>query len=530
MSKKQKTLRSTKVDLPKLSLNLLKEIFKCLELAEQACLSRVSSFTHRAVSEIWNSTQALDLSEFPGISYQELSVILRKCPKLKSLKATCFNLKLSSLKLLQDNLSELRLMRADKLIENGHFLTELKRFVNLDTLELSWKKHSPSTAEWKEYLESRHWKELSLRGSNYTWPRVEAQVLKCNSMPVWLAPGLQEFRFEGNSGNYSALETLESLTKLRIKEFCPVADLRFLQTNRNLKNLTVLKLSFFYESATKRVDELLLMTLANSCSSLQKLSLDGFKHLKDASLLEFIACSPQIKSISLKYTHLTDDSLFELAKLPQLKKVTLKGCKRITQRGLCELVKAKLSYLNLSHVRGVTDKVTCCLDSPQNLYLENTQISDLSLRGLGSLSQLKVLCLNNCKNILESSSYLHLRNLKGLKKLFIQHAKYLLGPDFVSIIQTLGRQLTELDITGCFLLDSNSINQIPQNCRSLKNLVMKNFDLEITTLVDLCINNRNLFYVSITKLTGAMPERVRNPFKIMLETLEGVRLFKYKSD
>jgi hypothetical protein len=140
--------------------------------------------------------------------------------------------------------------------------------------------------------------------------------------------------------------------------------------------------------------------------------------------LKTLGAEASATSVSLRESDVANVDLIHLRDLPDATKVSLIGCRNVSDAGmshLAKLEKLETLYLpltsvgddGLSHLKGLTALV--------NLYLSETRVTDAGLAHLNDMGSLRVLYLDRLK--LTDSGLAHLRGLDKLVALSLNGTK-----------------------------------------------------------------------------------------------------------
>lgn len=128
---------------------------------------------------------------------------------------------------------------------------------------------------------------------------------------------------------------------------------------------------------------------------------------------------PQLKSLNLADSRITDEGLAELQKLPKLARLNLFGTK-ITDEGLQHVGKLKsLTSLQIGDTL-ITDvglRELHGLKNLKSLFVCRTGITDEGLREIAEITSLKMLCLGGSRSRISGHGVAHLVKLTNLKSL-----------------------------------------------------------------------------------------------------------------
>lgn len=157
----------------------------------------------------------------------------------------------------------------------------------------------------------------------------------------------------------------------------------------------------------------------------------GPRQTSDATL-ELVAKVRGLERLDLHQCPITDEGLAHLGGLTSLKELNLSDCD-FTDAGLSSLASlTNLQLLNLASSFG---------DSPQ--------IKGPGLAALAGLTKLQVLVLD--KNLIDDAGLTHLKNLKGLKELYLEQTR-VRGPGLASLTELPA--LTMLSLNETQITDS----------------------------------------------------------------------------
>lgn len=210
-------------------------------------------------------------------------------------------------------------------------------------------------------------------------------------------------------------------------------------------------------------------------------------HQTSDATLELVAKIPGLERLDLHQCPITDDGLAYLKGMSSLKELNLSDCD-FTDAGLSSLASlTNLQLLNLASSFG---------DSPQ--------IKGPGLAALAGLTKLQMLVLD--KNLIDDAGLTHLKNLKGLRELYLEQTR-VTGPGLANLaalpeLTVLSLNETKISDEGLEGLKSASSLQV-LNLRGtlLRGPGLKNL-AEMKNLHTLNLGNTPLSDVDLPKLTG----------------------------
>ena len=340
------------------------------------------------------------------------------------------------------------------------------------------------------------------------------------------------------NGVLELLAEAPALERVEIENCGEIRNLHGLTRIRHLKELKITP------------DDSLSFRPLIECRSLETLELEDASIVDDATLKD-IGRAKTLKSITLSGLQITDEGLAELGKLPNLEKLSLSSCDKITGDGFAAFeypesmkdlnleyagqlsdqgLKELSRFTNLEHLRMLENKkikgegfeCLAAMKKLKTLSCPDTAIADehlallngietlekiwlhdcpaISGRGLDHLSQsinCESMSLNECRNI-DSPDFEIITKFKNLKQLYLASTR--IRPDGIERLCQL-KQLEELNLGGNAWLDDSAIEKL-QHC-TVKELVLDalprltdrcfKFIGKMPNLVDLSISaNQNL--------------------------------------
>jgi Leucine-rich repeat (LRR) protein len=151
-------------------------------------------------------------------------------------------------------------------------------------------------------------------------------------------------------------------------------------------------------------------------------------HQTSDAMLELVAKVSGLERLDLHQCPITDEGLAHLGGLTSLKELNLSDCD-FTDAGLSSLARlTNLQLLNLASSFG---------DSPQ--------IKGTGLAALSGLTKLQVLVLD--KNLVDDAALTHLKNLKGLKELYLEQTTRITGSGLANLAELPGLTMLSLNET-----------------------------------------------------------------------------------
>ena len=190
---------------------------------------------------------------------------------------------------------------------------------------------------------------------------------------------------------------------------------------------------------------------------LQTLDLSGIKDINEAFFLQIIEQSGKtLKSLNLSNSQISGDKLVEYnGALSCLEKLELKGCRRLTDTGLQQILKLcgkTLISLNLSKCQitdeGLLQIFKVCGKTLRYLNLASTNVTGKSLVGYsGTLACLENLDLSWCPISDEGLLQIFKVCGKTLRNLDLAYTKQITDRGFLQIFKVCGKTLRNLNLT-----------------------------------------------------------------------------------
>lgn len=173
-----------------------------------------------------------------------------------------------------------------------------------------------------------------------------------------------------------------------------------------LKHISLIRSQEFLFTYFRRVNDLGILLMVNTCSTLESISLGGFCRVTDSGFREILHSCSNLRKLKISHGSQLTDLLFHdiAATSLSLTHVSLRWCNLLTNPAIKKLSFNKdLTVLDLRDCKKLGDQALIALSSLsklQKLLLDGTDISD---QGLSHLShgkcQLVSLSLRGCKKL-----------------------------------------------------------------------------------------------------------------------------------
>lgn len=239
----------------------------------------------------------------------------------------------------------------------------------------------------------------------------------------------------------------------------------------------------------------MIQCLAENCSDLMKINVEGCDNLKTNCLKHLVKCK---KLSHLNFSHcmfLQDSGVKFLAKgLPVIKSINLDGISFLTDSAVTGLVGHHYLYL-------------------EEVELDGAEISDAGIQQLARCTQLKHLGISFCE-CLTDMSLEYLKDLKNLVSLRLRKGSDFTADGLSSFFKSASlSKLHFLNLSECSAVNDLVVLDMAQACGShLKELALSwcwfITDTGLVSLVDHCCNLEMLDLLGIDRICGECLARV----------------------
>uniref|UniRef100_A0A6N2LQ21 F-box/LRR-repeat protein 15-like leucin rich repeat domain-containing protein n=1 Tax=Salix viminalis TaxID=40686 RepID=A0A6N2LQ21_SALVM len=236
--------------------------------------------------------------------------------------------------------------------------------------------------------------------------------------------------------------------------------LHFIGSCRFLTDLSLIRSRQNYQGSFKRINDMGMFQLAQTCTDLESVKLSGFSKVSDAGFASLLQSCQRLKKFEVRNAFLMSDLAFhDIIQAPcTLAEVRLLYCGLITSETVKKLAFSRsLEVLDLCGCKSVADSCLgsiSCLQRLTTLNLTGAHITDsgLSVIGQGN-TPISYLCLRGCKRITDKGiSFLLCGGGAIAQTLSALDLGYIPGisDNGILTIATFGREITELCIRNCF--------------------------------------------------------------------------------
>ena len=225
---------------------------------------------------------------------------------------------------------------------------------------------------------------------------------------------------------------------------------RRLSDNINLSELLSIMLVSIYPGGYSDIKDDDLGFL-RGCPKLNVICLDRCSLISDDGISRIASACPQLHSIFLDSTDITDSSLRNIGENCHHLRVINVSHTKATDKGMCAISQTcpQLRYISLKGCSMITSKGICAL------CLGCTLLEDVSLDGLDKINNLAMLALGeNCPN-------LHTLSLNGCRGI-----KY----DGISAIASGCPRLLSVSLDECCWLSDSCIHALQRGCPLLQSI------------------------------------------------------------
>ncbi|CAK7323909.1 unnamed protein product [Dovyalis caffra] len=246
--------------------------------------------------------------------------------------------------------------------------------------------------------------------------------------------------------------------------------LQFLGSCHRLTGLSLIRSRQNYQGSFKRINDMGMFLLSESCKALESVRFGGFSKVSDAGFASLLHSCQELKKFEVRSTLLLSDLAFhDLVEAScNLVEVRLLSCGLITSETVKKLASSRsLELLDLRGCKSVADSCLSsilCLQRLATLNLTGADITDsgLSVIGQGN-TPISHLCLRGCKRITDKGiSFLLCGGGAIAQTLSALDLGYMPGisDNGILTIATFGREITELCVRNCFYLTDLSVQAL----------------------------------------------------------------------
>ncbi|KAI3466357.1 hypothetical protein Pfo_023020 [Paulownia fortunei] len=259
--------------------------------------------------------------------------------------------------------------------------------------------------------------------------------------------------------------------------------LQFLGSSQYLTHLSIVRSRLNYPVSFKRINDLGVLLLAESCGGLESVRLGGFSKVTDAGFSSLLHSCYNLKKLEIRNAPLLSDLAFHdiIGVVSPLVELKLLSCNLITSEAVAELASSSaLEVLDTYSCRSIANPCLdyiSCLSTLTSLNLGGADITD---SGLGVLSKgdlpITNLCLRGCTRVTDRGIIWLLnggvRIKKTLSSLDIGHMPGISDRAIHAIISSADA-ITELCMRFCFHVTDASFKTLASGRYGGSNLLQK---------------------------------------------------------
>lgn len=377
-------LRSLRLDCRRLDDAAIEQLARAS--LHELCLQNCENLSGRLLGEVGRKCRELrcltlsSLAERRGLTilFSDLEILLYGCSHLESLSLT-FDVS----EFHHSNFAQVWMTASE----------------NLATLEIGFIPVTMLTELLSSAVESRQSKH---HVKPYMFPSLQKLCLSVDCITDYFVGSISR--------------GLPSLTHLELQD-APIieplgasdltnAGLQQINSNGKLKYISLVRSQEFLFTYFRRVNDLGILLMSDSCSSLESICLGGFCRVTDTGFRAILHSCSSLQKLRVSHgSQLTDLVFHDInATSLTLTHVSLRWCNLLTNLGIVALsFNIDLCVLDLRDCRSIGDESLIALKSLpklQFLLLDGTDISDLGLSWLGrGKCKLISLSLRSCKRL-----------------------------------------------------------------------------------------------------------------------------------
>ncbi|KAG8365212.1 hypothetical protein BUALT_Bualt18G0080900 [Buddleja alternifolia] len=493
---------------------ILNEILRRLELESMCCLASVCRNLRSIVSQALPNLSSLDLSAFspngkllgyivPRLravksvtidclrldDYSVISILGPRIQELNLLKCTSFssevlasigekcpNLRILVLELAGDGSSEIFRRNLMKMLKRFNYLEHLSikvRQTERDEYDLASIVHFlPETLKLLKLQPVNEQEAIHFFEKLRDERKIRSKLVNSNIPPNLTLSGFTLLRLSlvlnliSDRLMTSIATSLPLLVELDLEDRPWTVPsfphdltnngLQFLLFCQNLTHLSVVRSRTNCQVSFKRVNDLGMMLLSESCGRLESIKLGGFSTVTDAGFSSLLRTCHNLKKFEIRNAPLLSDLAFHniVGVSCPLIELKLQSCNLITSEAVAELASSStLEVLDTYSCRSIADPCLEYISRLATLTSLNLGGADITDSGLGVLSKgdlpVTNLCLRGCVRVTDRG-IISLINGERIKKM-----------------------LTSLDVGHMPGVSDRAIHAIVSSCEAITELCMR---------------------------------------------------------
>ncbi|KDP29517.1 hypothetical protein JCGZ_19230 [Jatropha curcas] len=244
--------------------------------------------------------------------------------------------------------------------------------------------------------------------------------------------------------------------------------LQSLGSCHHLSSLSLIRSRQNYQVSFKRINDMGMFLLSESCKNLQSVRLCGFSKVSDAGFASLLQSCQKLKKFEVRNALFLSDLAFHnlIGTQCALVEVRLLSCNLITSESVKKLSSSNsLEVLDLCGCKSIADSCFSSISSLQRLTSLNLTGADITDSGLSVLGQrsppISYLSLRRCKRITDKGISLLLCG-EIVRTLAALDLGYLPGisDNGIFTFVAAGKEITELSIRCCFYVTDSSLQAL----------------------------------------------------------------------
>lgn len=250
-----------------------------------------------------------------------------------------------------------------------------------------------------------------------------------------------------------------------------------------ITHLSIIRSRANYPASFKRVNDVGVLVLAESCRGLETVRLGGFSKVTDAGFSSLVHSCHNLKKLEIRNASLLSDLAFHdmIGAVSPLVELKLSSCNLITSEAVAELASSStLEVLDTYNCRSIANPCLDYISGLRKLTSINIGGADITDSGLGALSKgdlpITSLCLRGCTRVTDKGIIRLLndgiRIRKKLSSLDISNMPGVSDRAIRAVISCTD-VLTELRMRSCFHVTNESFHILASGKFGGRNLLRK---------------------------------------------------------
>ncbi|KAL2475919.1 F-box protein At-B [Abeliophyllum distichum] len=259
--------------------------------------------------------------------------------------------------------------------------------------------------------------------------------------------------------------------------------LQSLGLSQHLTSLSIVRSRLNYPVSFKRVNDLGVMLLSESCRGLESVKLGGFSTVTDAGFSSILRSCYNLKKFEVRNAPFMSDLAFHdiIGVISPLTELRILSCNLITSEAVAELAASTmLEVLDTYGCRSIADHCLdyiSCLSTLTTLNLGGADITDrgLAVLGNGGLPIVR-LCLRGCVRVTDRGIFSLLNGGEKIKKMLssldIGHMPGISDRGIQTIVSS-AQAITELCMRYCFHVTDAALKMLASKRSDRINLLQR---------------------------------------------------------